>query len=64
MHAETAELAVDRLALLVLQAGTLLSFAEVRAHVARSIDAVVQLGRHEGRRGVTELFMPGVEEGG
>ena len=59
VHAETAELALDRLALLVLQAGTPLTFAEVRAHVARSIDVVVQLGRHEGRRGVTELFMPG-----
>ena len=64
VHAETAELALDRLALLVLQAGTPLTFGEVRAHVARSIDVVVQLGRHEGRRGVTELFMPGVAESG
>ena len=58
VHAETAELALDRLTLLVMQAGTPLTFPEVRAHVARSIDVVVQLGRHAGRRGVTELFMP------
>ena len=64
VHAETAELAVDRLVLLVLQAGTPLTFAELRAHVARSIDVVVQLGRHEGRRGVTELFMPSAEPRG
>ena len=61
LHAETAELALDRLALLVMQAGTPLTFAEVRAHVARSIDIVVQLGQHEGRRGVTELFMPATD---
>ena len=63
VHAETAELALDRLALLVMQAGTPLTFPEVRTHVARSIDVVVQLGRHEGRRGVTELFMPPAAEG-
>ena len=45
VHAETAELAMDRLALLVLQAGTPLAYLEGRAHVARSTDAVVQIGR-------------------
>lgn len=58
IHAETARLAIDRLALMVLQAGTPLTFAEVKDYVARSIDVIVQLGRVDGRRGITELYFP------
>lgn len=57
IHAETAELAMDRLALMVLQAGTPLTFAEVQTYIRKSIDMIVQLGRIEGRRGVTEVLM-------
>lgn len=59
LHAETAELAIDRLALMVLQAGTPLTFAEIRAYVRKSIDVIVQLGRADGRRGITEVVLPG-----
>ena len=59
LHAEIAELAIDRLALMVLQAGTPLTFAEIRAYVRKSIDVIVQLGRADGRRGITEVFLPG-----
>lgn len=58
LHAETARLAIDRLAIMVLQAGTPLTFAEVKNYIARSIDVIVQLGRSDGRRGVTELYFP------
>ncbi len=58
IHAETARLAVDRLAMMVLQAGTPLTFSEVVGYIARSIDVIVQVGRADGRRGVTELFLP------
>ena len=61
LHAETARLAIDRLAIMVLQAGTPLTFAEVKDYIARSIDVIVQLGRSDGRRGVTELWFPGDE---
>ena len=61
LHAETAKLAIDRLTIMVLQAGTPLTFAEVKDYIARSIDVIVQLGRTGGRRGVTELYFPGVE---
>ena len=57
IHAETAELAVDRLAIMVLQAGTPLSFAEVQTYIRKSIDMIVQLWRVEGRRGVTEVLV-------
>lgn len=59
IHAETARLAIDRLAIMVLQAGTPLTFAEVKDYIARSIDVIVQLGKSDGRRGVTELYFPG-----
>lgn len=57
IHAETAELAIDRLAIMVLQAGTPLTFAEVQTYIRKSIDMIVQLGRAEGRRGVTEVLV-------
>lgn len=58
IHAETARLAIDRLAIMVLQAGTPLTFAEVKDYIARSIDVIVQLGRENGKRGITELYFP------
>ena len=58
IHAETAELAIDRLAIMVLQAGTPLTFAEVREYIRKSIDVIVQLGRSDGRRGITEFYLP------
>ena len=61
IHAETAELAIDRLAIMVLQAGTPLTFAEVREYIRKSIDVIVQLGRSEGRRGITEFYLPSME---
>ncbi|GFE67267.1 P-type DNA transfer ATPase VirB11 [Litoreibacter roseus] len=57
IHAETAELAIDRLALMVLQAGTPLTFAEVQTYIRKSIDVIIQLGRSEGRRGITEVLI-------
>lgn len=59
LHAETARLAIDRLALMVLQAGTPLTFAEIKEYISRSIDVFVQLARTDGARGVTEMFLPG-----
>ena len=64
IHAETAELAIDRLAIMVLQAGTPLTFAEVREYIRKSIDVIVQLGRAEGKRGITEFYLPGRLEAG
>lgn len=57
IHAETAELAIDRLAIMVLQAGTPLTFSEVQTYIRKSIDVIVQLGRVNGRRGVSEVLI-------
>ncbi|MEM6942635.1 MAG: ATPase, T2SS/T4P/T4SS family [Pseudomonadota bacterium] len=62
LHAETAPRAISRIAMMVLQAGTPLTFSEVAEYVAQSIDVIVQLGREDGRRGVTEVFLPGQSE--
>ena len=43
---------------MVLQAGTPLTFAEVREYIRKSIDVIVQLGRAEGKRGITEFYLP------
>lgn len=61
IHADTALKAIDRLAMMVLRTGLNMSFEEVRRYCAHSIDAIVQLGREDGRRGVAEIFLPGVD---
>ena len=45
IHADTPEAAVEQLVLLVLQAGTGLSRADIRHYVAQTIDVFVQLRR-------------------
>lgn len=57
IHAETADLAIDRLALMVLQAGTPLTFTETQTYIRKSIDVIVQLGRADGKRGVAEVLV-------
>ena len=59
IHAETAELAIDRLAIMVLQAGTPLTLSEVQDYIRKSIDVIVQLGRLNGRRGLAEVLIVG-----
>ena len=59
IHADTAQKAIDRLALMVMSVGINMSFEEVRRYCAASIDVVVQLGRMDGRRGITQVFLPG-----
>jgi hypothetical protein len=52
IHAETAELVIDRLAIMVLKTGTPLTFAEVWEYIRKSIDVIVQLGRVDGKQGL------------
>jgi type IV secretion system protein VirB11 len=58
IHADTAQKALDRLALMVMSVGINMSFEEVRRYAASSIDVVVQLGRKDGRRGVEQVWLP------
>lgn len=58
IHADTAVKAIDRLAFMVMSVGINMTFEEVRRYCASSLDAVVQLGRKSGKRGVEEIFLP------
>jgi type IV secretion system protein VirB11 len=58
LHAETPQLAVKRLAIAALKANLPMTYAETLAYIESTIDVIVQVGRHESRRGVTEFYLP------
>lgn len=59
VHANSAEAAVEQIALLILQRGTRLSREDVTHYVRSTIDVFVQLERVGGRRRVAEVLLPG-----
>jgi len=61
LHAHSARKAMDRLALLVMARGTRLSFGEVIRYLETSIDVILQMGRQGERRGIMEMYFPGLD---
>lgn len=61
IHADSPVLALERLALMVLRAGTRQSRQDVLDYAGRTIDLIVQVGRKGGRRGVLEVYVPALE---
>lgn len=61
LHAETPELALDRLAMAAGRSNVPMTYADIRAYILRSIDVIVQAGRLGDQRGVAEIFVPGLE---
>lgn len=61
LHAHSARKAMDRLALLVMANGTRLSFGEVIRYLETSIDVILQMGRQGDRRGIMEMYFPGLD---
>ena len=61
LHAHSARKAMDRLALLVMAQGTRLGFAEVIRYLETSIDVILQMGRQGNRRGIMEMYFPGLD---
>jgi len=57
IHADSPEGAIEQLALIVLQSGTQLRREDITHYASSVIDAVVQLGRHEGRRKILRVMM-------
>lgn len=57
IHADSAERAVEQLALLVLQGGTQLTREDVRHYVRNTIDVFVQLARKGGKRQVAGVLL-------
>ena len=58
IHADSPQLALERMAMMVLRAGLDLSRGDIIDYARATIDLVIQTGRHEGRRGVLQVFMP------
>ena len=58
IHADSPYLALERMAMMVLRAGLSLSRDDVLEYARATVDLVIQTGRHEGRRGVLQVFMP------
>jgi type IV secretion system protein VirB11 len=55
IHADSPERAIDQLALLMLSAGSNLSFANAVDYISRSIDLIVQLERGGGQRRIHSI---------
>lgn len=58
VHAESAELAVERMAQTALEAKGQMTYADMIGYVTRSIDVVVHVAKHDGRRGVMQVYQP------
>jgi type IV secretion system protein VirB11 len=57
VHADSPETAIEQLVMLVLQGGTKLNRADVRAYVEQSVDIFVQLSRSRGQRSVDAVVL-------
>lgn len=55
VHADSAERAIEQIALLVLQTGTRLNRKDVQHYARSTVDVFVQLARTSGRRHVSEV---------
>jgi type IV secretion system protein VirB11 len=57
IHADSPSRAIDQLALLVLQTGTRMAWDDVVKYVRSSLDIIVQLRRHNGRREIESALI-------
>jgi type IV secretion system protein VirB11 len=58
IHADSPELAFDRLALMVMRSGVQMTHGEIIHYAKKTIDLVIQVGRRHGQRGVLEVYLP------
>jgi type IV secretion system protein VirB11 len=59
LHAETPQLAVQRLAIAALKTEIPMTYQDMVHYIESSIDVIIQAGRHDGARGITEFYLPG-----
>ena len=62
LHAETPQLAVQRLAIAALKTEIPMTYADMIQYIENSIDVIIQAGRHDGKRGITEFYLPGATD--
>lgn len=58
VHADSPKLALERLALMVMQTGVRLTRQDVVDYASSTIDMIIQVGRRDGKRGVLEIYLP------
>ncbi|MEO2037052.1 MAG: ATPase, T2SS/T4P/T4SS family, partial [Planctomycetaceae bacterium] len=61
LHAETPQLAVQRLAIAALKTEVPIPYRDMIDYIESSIDVIIQAGREDGQRGITEFYLPGTE---
>lgn len=61
LHADTAELAISRLAQAALEGSPGMTFREMTDYIGQSIDVIVHQEKQGGARGVTEIYLPGID---
>lgn len=61
LHAETPQLAVQRLAIAALKTEIPMTYQDMVQYIESSIDVIIQAGREDGERGITEFYLPGTE---
>ena len=59
LHAETPQLAVQRLAIAALKTAIPMTYQDIIQYIESSIDVIIQAGREAGERGITEFYLPG-----
>ncbi|MGB3556380.1 MAG: ATPase, T2SS/T4P/T4SS family [Jannaschia sp.] len=59
LHAETPQLAVQRLAIAALKTNVPMTYRDMIRYIESSIDVIIQAGRNLGDRGITEFYLPG-----
>lgn len=59
LHAETPQLAVQRLAIAALKTNVPMTYTDMILYIESSIDVIIQGARYEGDRGITEFYLPG-----
>jgi type IV secretion system protein VirB11 len=58
LHADSPMLAFEQLNLMVMQAGLQISRDQIDQYIKGVIDVVVQLGRVDGERQITDIWLP------
>jgi len=64
LHAETPQLAVQRLAIAALKTEIPMTYQDMVQYIESSIDVIIQVSRENGARGITEFYLPGTDLNG
>jgi len=62
IHAETPELALDRLAIAAGRSDVRMSYTDLRNYILRTIDVIIQTGRIGEDRGIAQIYIPSLAE--